>query len=482
MTVSSSENPDSSTQSFDYEASPEQLDQLMQVVKPKNWIPAVTIGGLTIAALIWSVVGRIPMAVTGQGVLISQQRVVELQSPISGQLEVLRVKDGQTVKKGEVIAAVKPLELTEQLKQLQVKRQQLLGQATNTESIQQQRTEVERQAIAATRTSLMQRLGTARSLSPTLREQSLTTIGQQRQSLQRRLQDAQAMLPTMKDRWERRARLAKEGALDQDSLVTAERDYRQEAQNIQELQAQFRQLDVNATEAQQRYVQSENTISEIQAQLDELDTRSKRLDQENVQSSNIRRNEIAEVDRAIAQLKQQIEEKSVIRSPQDGSILDMSGVLGQVVNSGTHLGTLQTGGSEPLVLTGMTYFEVKDGKQIKPGMKVQLTPDTVKRERFGGIVGTVKSVSPYPITTSRAAAKLGNSDLAETLTGKAARVEVVVDLQSEPSNVSGYKWSSSKGPDSKLTPGTTASIRVTVEEQAPITFLLPFLREWSGFQ
>lgn len=480
MTVSSSQNHDSPVESFDYEASPEQLDQLMQVVKPKNWIPAATVGGLTIATLIWSVVGRIPIAVTGQGVLISQQRVVELQSPISGQLEVLKVKDGQTVKKGEVIAAIKPLELTEQLKQLQAKRQQLLGQATNTESIQHQRTEMERQAIAATRTSLMQRLQDAQALSPTLREQSLTTIQQQRQSLQQRLQNAQAMLPTLKDRWERRARLAKEGGLDQDSLVTAEREYRQETQNVQELQAQLRQLDVNVTEVQQRFAQSQTIISEIWAQLEDLKTRDKRLEQDNMQASNTRRNEIAEVDRAIAQLKQQIEEKSIIRSPQDGSILDMSGVLGQVVTSGTRLGTLQTQGSAPIVLTGITYFEVKDGKQIKPGMKVQITPDTVKRERFGGIVGTVKSVSPYPVTSSRAAAKLGNPELAETLTGKVAKVEVVVDLQPESGNVSGYKWSSSKGPESKLTSGTTTSIRVTVEERAPITFLLPFLREWSG--
>jgi HlyD family secretion protein len=34
----------------------------------------------------------------------------------------------------------------------------------------------------------------------------------------------------------------------------------------------------------------------------------------------------------------------------------------------------------------------------------------------------------------------------------------------------------------KMTPGTTADVRVKVEEQAPITFLLPFLRKWSGIQ
>ncbi|HEY9657804.1 MAG TPA: NHLP bacteriocin system secretion protein [Allocoleopsis sp.] len=482
MTASSSPNSDSPIESLDCEASPDQLDQLMQVVKPQNWIPVATVGGLTIAALIWSVVGRIPMTVTGQGVLVSQQRIVELQSPISGQLEVLRVNDGQSVKKGEVIAAIRPLELEEQLRQLETKRQQLLEQATNTESIQQQRTQVEQQAIAATRTSLMQQLANAQSLSPVLRNQSLDTIEQQRQSLQQRLQDAQAMLPTLKDRWDRRAQLAAEGALEQDSLVTAEREYREEMQNVQELQAQLQQLDLNATEAQQRYVESQSSITEIQAQIEELETRSKRLEQENIQTSNSRKNEIAEVDRTIAQLKQQIEEKSLIRSPQDGAVLDMSGMVGQVVTPGTRLGTLQIEGSEPATLTGVTYFEVKDGKQITPGMTVQITPDTVKRERFGGIVGTVKSVSPYPVTSDRAAARLGNPELAKALTGEAARVEVVIELQADPANVSGYQWSSSKGPNNKLTSGTTSSIRVTVEERAPITFLLPFLREWSGLQ
>jgi HlyD family secretion protein len=480
MTASEFQNEPS--ESLDYIASPEQLDQLMQVVKPQDWVPAMTIGGLTAIALVWSVVGRLPITVSGQGVLLSQQRVVELQSPITGQLEVLNVKDGQTVKKGEILAAIEPLELAEQLKQLQVKRQQLLGQASNTEVIQQQRTQVERGAIAATRASLLQRLQDSQSLSPTLRQQGLSTIQQQRQSIQQRLQDAQALLPTLKDRWERREILAREGALEQDSLVIAEREYRQERQNVEELQAQLRQLDVNMTETQMRFTQSQNAIGDMQAQLEELETRSQRLEQENVQASNTRKNEIAEVDRAIAQLKQQMVERSLIKSPQDGVILDMSGVLGQVVSSGTRLGTLQTQGAEPTVLTGVTYFDVKDGKQIKPGMKVQITPDTVKRERFGGIVGTVKSVSPYPVESSSAASKIGNSELADTLTGKSVKVEVVVSLQPEAANVSGYQWSSSKGPDSKLTSGTTSSVRVTVEQRAPITFMLPFLREWSGFQ
>ena len=45
---------------------------------------------------------------------------------------------------------------------------------------------------------------------------------------------------------------------------------------------------------------------------------------------------------------------------------------------------------------------------------------------------------------------------------------------------SGYKWSSSERAQLKISPGTTTTVRVTVEERSPMTFILPILREWSG--
>lgn len=466
--------------SFDEASSPERLDQLMHVVKPKDWIPAATVGGLTVLALVWSAVARIPITVIGKGVLISPQQTVELQSAIAGQLETLAVKDGQCVKKGEMLAAIEPIELAEQLKQQRAKRQQLVVQAANTDSLQQQRTQLEAEAIKASRVSLLQRLEDSKTLSPTLRDQTLLTIEQQRRSLEQRFKDSQAMIPTLKDRWQRRQQLAAEGALEQESLITAEREYRQELQNIEELRVSLQQLEVNGTEVKQRYLQSLNTISDTKTQLEELETRSKRQEIENLQASNVRKNDIAEVDRAIGQLQKQISERSLIRSPQNGCILEMSVVQGQVVNSGTRLGTLRIQGESTPKLVGITYFDVKDGKQIKPGMKVQITPDTVKRERFGGIVGTVKTVSPYPVSSTRAASTIGNPELADQLTDKTAKVEVIAELIPELGNVSGFKWSSSKGPNTQITPGTPVNTRVTVEERTPITFLLPFLREWSG--
>ena len=60
------------------------------------------------------------------------------------------------------------------------------------------------------------------------------------------------------------------------------------------------------------------------------------------------------------------------------------------------------------------------------------------------------------------------------------KIGAFAKLQLDPKTFSGYKWSSSKGPHLNISPGTTTTVKVTVEERKPITFILPILREWSG--
>lgn len=51
-------------------SSPEQLDQLMQIVTPRSWLPLAALGGLLACGFIWSLVGRIPVTTTGRGVIV----------------------------------------------------------------------------------------------------------------------------------------------------------------------------------------------------------------------------------------------------------------------------------------------------------------------------------------------------------------------------------------------------------------------------
>ncbi|NES45791.1 MAG: NHLP bacteriocin system secretion protein, partial [Moorea sp. SIO2C4] len=115
------------------------------------------------------------------------------------------------------------------------------------------------------------------------------------------------------------------------------------------------------------------------------------------------------------------------------------------------------------------------------GMKILITPDTVKRTRYGGIVGKITEVSPFSITSAGASSVIGNPEVVQKLMGEeGGKIEAIAKLQLDSKTPSGYKWSSSLGPPLKISPGTTTTVRVTVEERTPITWVLPILREWSG--
>jgi HlyD family secretion protein len=86
----------------------------------------------------------------------------------------------------------------------------------------------------------------------------------------------------------------------------------------------------------------------------------------------------------------------------------------------------------------------------------------------------------FPITKEGAALSVGNADLVESLVAKGPQLEVVANLKPDTSTFSGYAWSSSKGPPMKMSSGTTTTVRATVEEVPPITFVLPFLRSFFG--
>lgn len=156
-----------------------------------------------------------------------------------------------------------------------------------------------------------------------------------------------------------------------------------------------------------------------------------------------------------------------------GRIIEITTKVGQMVERGDRLGSIETE-DQPIRLAGLVYFPVTDGGKIKPKMEIQLAPDTVKREQYGGILGTVSSVSTLPATKERAAALIGNAEDVERLLGEGPKLEVVAELKPDSSTSSGYQWSSSTGPQFKITPGTPITAGVTVDKRAPITYIFPF--------
>ncbi len=293
------------------------------------------------------------------------------------------------------------------------------------------------------------------------------------------------MLPTYKQRLEVRRRLGQEGAIPQDTVLEAQQQYIENVNQVSELEAQLKELDRQQTEAEAEYLKNLNSIKDLKTQIQKLNVEETELIQQSTEKAIDKTNQIQETKRRIAQLELNLAQSSKIISRYNGRILEVAVVPGQSISAGTRLGAIQT--EDPNgKLTSVIYFADKDGKKIKSGMTVQVTPSTVKRERYGGIVGKITRITPFPVTNQDMSAIIGNENLANSLaqgvssSGGGAPVQIFAELQQDPTTSSGYKWSSSNGPPLKISSGTTTQVRVKIGDQAPISYVIPIFRSLTG--
>ncbi|TWH58899.1 NHLM bacteriocin system secretion protein [Desulfitobacterium sp. LBE] len=99
-------------------SSPEQLDQRIQVTSPKAWLALLAIGLILMSGVAWGLLGSIPTKIQGQGILLNNGGVFSLQHHASGQVSDIRVKVGQEVRQGDVVARIEQPELVDQIKGL----------------------------------------------------------------------------------------------------------------------------------------------------------------------------------------------------------------------------------------------------------------------------------------------------------------------------------------------------------------------------
>ena len=419
-------------------SSPERLDQLIQIVSPRDWFLLailLSLGGVLIAWCIW---GQLPTTVSGRGIMIRPNKIVEIQSQAAGRLADFKLRVGDQVNQGDLLGVIDQSPIRRQLEQDRARLAVLESEDRKQNALQGQQARLQDRDFAAHQKDLQMQIA------------SLNEATHKREALR-------GVFKKRLDALHEAINVGIEPKVSYDLLETEKENLDNEVR-ISEMDTQRSDL--------------ENRIQQIETERTEL---SRSL----LQSSNQRQNQILELRRNVEVAQVQLENNGRVLSEYSGRVVEISAHPGQAVNAGSRLASLelQEAASD---LVCIAYFVVGEGKQIRTGMRIQVTPDSVKRERFGGIVGSVSSVSAFPVTKEGAVVMLGNPEVAERMLRNEPQIEVLVNLEKDGSTYSGYRWSSSKGPQIPITAGTTTSARVTVEKRAPITYLLPILRGALG--
>lgn len=457
--------------------SPDQLNQLFVVVRPRGWLALAGLAVLAVAGLGWGLLARIPEAVNGPGVLLVPGGVRSVQARGGGQVVEVRVRPGQTVKAGDVLVVLNIPDVQAELTRAKAR----LNELDSTDKVQIEleklRTEQEEayrvaqdklyaETIAESQKTLDVATADFTKLTKTSKEQA--------DAAKAEVETARAALLT---RIAEARRLVEQKLESKDRLNAMEASLTESALNLANLLARqaesgFREVDFRQTIATQK-----QRIGELTLQRQQLGVRKTQLDQEVAQAKTARAAMRAEQFERVKRIETQLKEDGTVVSTHAGRIVEVSALAGQLVPPGGRIAAIEVS-DDGASMTHLAYFPVAGGKRIEEGMEVQVTPTTVRRERYGGIVGKVKRVSAFPISAEAVGSIVGSTEVVRELAPPGGMIEVEIELE-RANTPSGFRWTSA-GPATQLTPGTTTRTRVVVGKRAPLSYLIPGLRTLLG--
>lgn len=167
-------------------------------------------------------------------------------------------------------------------------------------------------------------------------------------------------------------------------------------------------------------------------------------------------------------------DKTNIRATVSGYVVDIKVGIGAAVGQGTEFVTIRQLAEEDHIIC---YIPISSGKKVEPGMEVVVCPTTINRQEYGHMKAEVVTVDDYVTPASSIRATLGDDTLAQAFTQNGPVVAVMCQLYIDETTASGYWWSNKKGKELMVPEGTMVTADIITEEKAPITMLIPYLKE-----
>ena len=271
----------------------------------------------------------------------------------------------------------------------------------------------------------------------------------------------------------------KKAGQDLDDARTAYTNKTQEMTNGQQQQSR---LGNEYNKALNEYTAKKSELSNLEDTVEQLVVQVE-VDQKNVDAQMKVINEqfaatkASVCDQLESEYKQclQEKEKATLKATVDGLVTNISVVEGSILAQGNEVARVQQGKAKDRAV--VCYIPVSSGKKIKKGMEVMVYPTTVNKQEYGHMEAVVKSVDGYLTSSDEMQKQLGNENLVESFLQNGPVVKVTCTLREDDTTASGYFWSSKKGKDVSITAGTMVEANIVTEKKAPITMLIPLLKE-----
>ena len=401
-------------------SSPEQLDTIMRVTGAKRWL---ALGGMFLVlgvAVIWGYAGTIDTKVSGSGVIVRAGTVLNVVASGSGLVTSINANLGDRVKADQVVAKVSDEEILEKIRLARSALEEAKAERERNLLLRQQGAQLQVEALA--------------------RDQA---------NAQREIQELGEQVKISTEQ------IAVDNQLLTKGLITRQQTL-QDQQKLVEINGQIESLRAK--------------IKRIEADQYTARTDPQRFDEE-------MKSRIGGLERNLAGLEDQMANQSSVESPYDGQVIEMKAVPGSLVAAGSPILSIQPQGN---TLEVLVYLPSLQAKAVQPGMAAEISPSTVKREEFGFIRGKVVYAGEFPASFDALMRNFQNETLVRSIMAGGPVTELRVILERDPASMSGYKWSSSRGPAITISSGTRCTVQVITRQQPPVSLLFPFFKGKLG--
>ena len=399
-------------------SSPEQLDELIPITRPRAWLAMAALWMAACALIVWAVIGVVSTRVSAQGVILSEP-VVDITPAWSGQVLTMRVAVGDTIRRDQLVATLDQPELVDAVRHQQARLNEVA-------------TELRQRTAAADSTVAIQR----------------HFYTQQRASLEESIRDQEQVVRALQTRAMDERTMVDRGLESRDAYLLTQQQLNVARDALGKTRGELTQLGASQFNAEAlaraTLIQSENTNHEAQ--------------------------------RELQRLRDDLARRSQLRSAIDGVLLERLVDPGDLLTPGQPAARVQRVGADAQGLRALLYVSGEDGKRVRAGMELRVAPANVRPEEHGYLRARVRRITALPASSQAIRQALRNDALVASVAALNQPFQIEADFVPDANTPSGYKWSSMPGPSLRIESGTPARAQVIVERRRPLALVLPMLR------
>lgn len=402
---------------------------------------------LLMTAGAWLYFGKLDVVVSGQGKLASESGTKILQSSASGTVVDIKVREGQRIKKGDIVVELDKKVAQQNVESVEktlaiAKIERSIAKGVSSSIVMD---DINKSGLTEeTKQSLIEKMHAQNDILESrklLSSTNLTNLQKQLSQLDSVGKDLNDMLTKDKAKEQQINKLMEHGAPLQQMQLRSD---------LNSIRQKIASLESSLSSQKQQMTQVESAIDNAKNQA-EVSLNELRVS--NTTTAISQDNKIIELENSLSRARVALEHTTIV-APVDGTVLSLKiNTIGGVVSAAQIIAEI-TPLEESLVVEAS--LQSRDIGFVNVGQRVVVKVDAYSFQRYGYLSGTVQSISPDAIVNDKL--------------GLIYRIKVKLDSLKTSKNI-----------ELKIIPGMNSVVEITTGNRRAIEFLLdPLISHVDG--